>query len=101
MLILAFLFKKQKALAEANDAKVKGNRVFGDGQYEEALSEYGLALQVAPDVPTSVEIRSICHANRALCYLKLVCSYLVWYCVSLILDYQVFHSVLTALIIGY
>ncbi|KAI8565778.1 hypothetical protein RHMOL_Rhmol03G0288100 [Rhododendron molle] len=61
----------QKALAEANDAKVKGNRMFGDGQYEEALSEYGLALQVAPDVPTSVEIRSICHANRALCYLKL------------------------------
>ncbi|KAE9464276.1 hypothetical protein C3L33_03809, partial [Rhododendron williamsianum] len=61
----------QKALAEANDAKVKGNRMFGDGQHEEALSEYGLALQVAPDVPTSVEIRSICHANRALCYLKL------------------------------
>ncbi|KAF7147223.1 hypothetical protein RHSIM_Rhsim03G0261300 [Rhododendron simsii] len=65
------LWFQKKALAEANDAKVKGNRMFGDGQYEEALSEYGLALQVAPDVPTSVEIRSICHANRALCYLKL------------------------------
>jgi len=61
----------QKGLAEANHAKGEGNRMFGEGQYEEALSQYGLALQVAPDIPTSVEIRSMCRANRALCYLKL------------------------------
>ncbi|GFZ17319.1 tetratricopeptide repeat (TPR)-like superfamily protein [Actinidia rufa] len=61
----------EKALEEANDAKLEGNRLFGAAQYEEALSQYGLALQVAPDMPSSVEIRSMCHANRALCFLKL------------------------------
>ncbi|KAF7845519.1 Tetratricopeptide repeat protein 1 [Senna tora] len=62
---------KQKALAEANDAKLEGNKLFGDGKYEEALSKYELALQVAPDMPSSVEIRSICHSNRAVCFMKL------------------------------
>ncbi|KAK7338880.1 hypothetical protein VNO77_19514 [Canavalia gladiata] len=62
---------KQKALAQANYAKVEGNKLFVDGKYEEALSQYELALQVAPDMPSSVEIRSICHANRAVCFLKL------------------------------
>jgi tetratricopeptide (TPR) repeat protein len=65
-----FLF--QKALGEANEAKVEGNKLFVDGKYEEALSQYEHALQVAPDMPSSVEIRSICHSNRAVCFLKLV-----------------------------
>ncbi|XP_075652446.1 uncharacterized protein LOC142622796 isoform X2 [Castanea sativa] len=60
-----------KALEQANDAKVEGNKLFGDGQFEEALSQYELALQVAPDMPSSSELRSICHANCAICYTKL------------------------------
>ena len=36
------------------------------------------ALQVAPDMPSSVEIRSICRANRAVCFQKLVwCSFIL------------------------
>ncbi|KAK9275189.1 hypothetical protein L1049_022450 [Liquidambar formosana] len=62
---------KQKALAEANDAKLEGNKLFGKGLYEEALTQYELALQVAPDMPSSVEIRSVCHSNRAICFLKM------------------------------
>ncbi|OIW01020.1 hypothetical protein TanjilG_14203 [Lupinus angustifolius] len=62
---------KQKGLAEANEAKLEGNNFFGDGKYEEALSQYEFALQVAPDAPSSVEVRSICHSNRAVCFLKL------------------------------
>ncbi|KAE8056096.1 hypothetical protein FH972_012892 [Carpinus fangiana] len=62
---------KQKALAQANDAKSEGNKLFGDGLYEEAISHYDLALQVAPDMPSSVELRSICYSNRAVCFLKL------------------------------
>lgn len=65
-------FLQQKALVQASEAKVEGNKLFVDGKYEEALSQYEHALQVAPDVPASVEIRSICHANRAVCFLKLV-----------------------------
>ncbi|GAU21821.1 hypothetical protein TSUD_176670 [Trifolium subterraneum] len=62
---------KQKALGEANEAKIEGNKLFVDGKYEEALSQYEHALQVAPDMPSSVEIRSICYSNRAVCFLKL------------------------------
>ncbi|KAL2936158.1 Tetratricopeptide repeat protein 1 [Bienertia sinuspersici] len=62
---------KQKALAQANDAKVEGNSLFKEGQYEDALSKYEFALQVAPEMPESVELRSICHSNRGVCYLKL------------------------------
>ncbi|OVA10838.1 Tetratricopeptide repeat-containing domain [Macleaya cordata] len=62
---------KQRALTQANDAKTEGNKLFGAGQYEDALSQYELALQVASDMPSSIELRSICHANRAACYSKL------------------------------
>lgn len=62
---------KQRALAQANDVKAEGNALFKDGLYEEALMKYGDALQLAPDMPSSVELRSICHANRATCFLKL------------------------------
>ncbi|XP_014498274.1 tetratricopeptide repeat protein 1 isoform X1 [Vigna radiata var. radiata] len=62
---------RQKALDQANEAKLEGNKLFVDGKYEEALSQYEVALQVAPDTPSSVEIRSICHSNRGVCFLKL------------------------------
>ncbi|XXG46218.1 hypothetical protein AAC387_Pa02g1125 [Persea americana] len=62
---------QQKALAQANGAKAEGNKLFGAGQYEDALSQYAIALQIAPEVPSSSEIRSICHANSAACFSKL------------------------------
>ncbi|XP_051127173.1 uncharacterized protein LOC127248717 [Andrographis paniculata] len=61
----------EKALERANDAKLEGNSLFKDGQYEEALSKYEFAVQIAPDGPSSTDLRSICHANRAACYSKL------------------------------
>ncbi|KAL3535228.1 hypothetical protein ACH5RR_003689 [Cinchona calisaya] len=61
----------EKALAEANDAKLEGNTLFKDGIYEEALLKYDIALQAVSSVPSSVELRSVCHANRAACYSKL------------------------------
>ncbi|KAL8150894.1 hypothetical protein V2J09_020702 [Rumex salicifolius] len=61
---------KQRALAQANDAKAEGNALFKDGYYDDAIAKYGLALEVAPEIPSSVELRSICHANRAVCFLK-------------------------------
>ncbi|KAK6151535.1 hypothetical protein DH2020_014170 [Rehmannia glutinosa] len=61
----------EKALAKADDAKLEGNSLFKVGQYEEALSKYEIAIQVAPDGPSSSEIRSMCHANRAACFSKL------------------------------
>lgn len=62
---------KQKALAEANNAKLEGNTLFAKGEYEEALLQYETALQAAPEMADSVEIRSICHSNRGVCFLKL------------------------------
>ncbi|XP_061964390.1 uncharacterized protein LOC133688794 [Populus nigra] len=62
----------QRGVEEGNEAKLEGNRLFGNGQYEEALLQYELALQVSPqDVPSSVELCSICHFNRGVCFLKL------------------------------
>lgn len=61
----------QIALAQANEAKLEGNKLFADSQYEEALLKYELALKVAPDIPASVELRSICHGNRAICFSKM------------------------------
>ncbi|RZB84564.1 Mitochondrial import receptor subunit TOM70 [Glycine soja] len=73
-----------KALDQANDAKVEGNKLFGDGKYEEPLSQYELALQVAPNMPSSVKIRSICHSNSGVCFLKLSSDLYVeirsWFC---------------------
>lgn len=65
---------EQIALAKATDAKNEGNSLFKDGLYEEALSKYEFAVQIVPDGPSSSEVRSICHANRAACFSKLVCS---------------------------
>ncbi|KAK8597981.1 hypothetical protein V6N13_095373 [Hibiscus sabdariffa] len=62
---------KEKALAQANDAKMEGNKLFGNGQFEEALLQYEIALQVTAEMPSASEIRSICHSNRAVCFMKL------------------------------
>lgn len=58
-------------MEDANEAKKEGNKLFGDGLYEDALSKYELALHFAQEFPESVDLRSICHSNRAICYLKL------------------------------
>ncbi|KAL5773009.1 hypothetical protein ACOSP7_012625 [Xanthoceras sorbifolium] len=60
----------QRALSEANDAKLEGNRLFGEGKFEEALAKYELALGVVPG-PETTELRSVCHSNRAICFFKL------------------------------
>ncbi|CAN6547306.1 unnamed protein product [Malus baccata var. baccata] len=66
-----YVESKQKAFEEASDVKIEGNRLFGSGQYQEALTQYELALHLAPDMPPSVELRSICHLNSAVCFSKL------------------------------
>ncbi|CAE6005208.1 unnamed protein product [Arabidopsis arenosa] len=63
--------KQKKAMEDANEAKLEGNKLFGNGVYEEALLKYELALQFAQEVLESEELRSICYSNRAICYLKL------------------------------
>ncbi|KAL8209453.1 hypothetical protein R6Q57_006185 [Mikania cordata] len=60
----------QKILMQMIDAKVEGNKLFGDGSYEEALLKYDYAIQLAPEMSSSSEIRSICHNNRATCFFK-------------------------------
>ncbi|KVH93728.1 tetratricopeptide repeat protein 1-like [Cynara cardunculus var. scolymus] len=62
---------KQELIVQMNEAKVEGNKLFGDGLYDEALLKYDYAIQLAPQMPSSVEIRSICHNNRATCFFKL------------------------------
>ncbi|CAA7400138.1 unnamed protein product [Spirodela intermedia] len=62
---------EQRALAQANDMKEEGNVLYRAGNYEEALEKYRLALQFASEITSSLEVRSICHANRAVCYSKL------------------------------
>ncbi|CAN0875036.1 Tetratricopeptide repeat protein 1 [Linum grandiflorum] len=67
-----FHFFKEKALELANDAKLEGNRIFVDMKFEEALVQYDIALQTTTDLPSSSDLRSICHSNRVVCFLKLV-----------------------------
>ncbi|CAL4933997.1 unnamed protein product [Urochloa decumbens] len=62
---------REKARSQANDAKAEGNKLFGAGQYEEALSQYEMALQIAAELESAEDIRSACHSNRAVCFLKL------------------------------
>ncbi|KAG0540639.1 hypothetical protein BDA96_03G426100 [Sorghum bicolor] len=62
---------REKARSQANDAKAEGNKLFGAGQYEEALSQYEMALQIAAELESSEDIRAACHSNRAVCFLKL------------------------------
>ncbi|CAI9098606.1 OLC1v1035285C1 [Oldenlandia corymbosa var. corymbosa] len=62
----------EKALTDANNAKAEGNNLFKDGLYEEALLKYDIALQGVENIPSSSELCSVCHANRAACYSKMV-----------------------------
>ncbi|CAN6323683.1 unnamed protein product [Urochloa humidicola] len=62
---------REKARSQANDAKAEGNKLFGAGQYEEALLQYEMALQIAAELESAEDIRSACHSNRAVCFLKL------------------------------
>jgi len=62
---------REKARIQANDAKAEGNRLFGAGQYEEALSQYEISLQIAAELESAEDIRAACHSNRAVCFLKL------------------------------
>ncbi|XP_078174775.1 uncharacterized protein LOC144568342 [Carex rostrata] len=61
----------ERTKGQANDAKAQGNKLFSDGKYEEALSQYELAMEIASEIPSSEEICSMCHANRAICFSKL------------------------------
>uniref|UniRef100_A0A8R7QH94 Tetratricopeptide repeat protein 1 n=1 Tax=Triticum urartu TaxID=4572 RepID=A0A8R7QH94_TRIUA len=62
---------REKARSQANDAKAEGNKHFAAGQYEDALSQYEIALQIAAELESSEDISSACHSNRAVCFLKL------------------------------
>uniref|UniRef100_A0A0A9F3M2 Uncharacterized protein n=1 Tax=Arundo donax TaxID=35708 RepID=A0A0A9F3M2_ARUDO len=62
---------REKARSQADEAKAEGNMLFGAGQYEEALSQYETALQIASELESAEDIRSACHSNRAVCFLKL------------------------------
>ncbi|KAF8722528.1 hypothetical protein HU200_022355 [Digitaria exilis] len=61
----------EKARSQANDAKAEGNKLFGAGQYKEALSQYEMALQITAELESTDDIRSTCYSNRAACFLKL------------------------------
>ncbi|XP_044471933.1 tetratricopeptide repeat protein 1-like [Mangifera indica] len=66
--------KQRKAVTEANETKLEGNKLFGEAKYEEALLQYEFALNAAESAPVPEELnelRSICHSNRAVCFLKL------------------------------
>ncbi|CAI9720408.1 protein unc-45 homolog B-like [Octopus vulgaris] len=54
-------------ISEATALKEKGNTLFKNGQYEEAVSAYTEALNIS-DVPTEEKIA--CLKNRSACYLK-------------------------------
>lgn len=49
---------------EANEIKDRGNRFVKLGDYNNAIDEYTLAIEMYPD-------DAVYFANRALCYLKL------------------------------
>ncbi|TVU30297.1 hypothetical protein EJB05_21907, partial [Eragrostis curvula] len=71
LLGLSGLLDLVKARSQANDAKAEGNKLFAAGQYDEALSQYEMALQVAAELESAEDICSACHSNRAVCFLKL------------------------------
>lgn len=62
---------EEELLAQMNEAKVEGNKLFGEGLYDQALLKYDHAIQLAPEMSSSAEIRAICHNNRATCFFKL------------------------------
>ncbi|XP_071926221.1 uncharacterized protein [Coffea arabica] len=60
-----------KALTEANDAKVEDNTLFKDGQDEEALSKYDIALPAVSNMTKVLEVDpSYDQARRQIVRLK-------------------------------
>ncbi|XP_047048977.1 tetratricopeptide repeat protein 1-like [Lolium rigidum] len=62
---------REKARIQANGAKSEGNKLFAAGQYNDALSQYETALQIATELESAEDICSACYSNRAVCFLKL------------------------------
>jgi len=62
---------REKARSQANDAKAEGNKHFAAGKYEDALSQYKIALEIASELESVEDICSACHSNRAVCFFKL------------------------------
>ncbi|KAL1438824.1 hypothetical protein MTO96_047749 [Rhipicephalus appendiculatus] len=52
-------WKRQRALIE----KEKGNRLFKDGRYDEAIESYGIGIECDPQNP-------VLYANRAMAFLR-------------------------------
>lgn len=52
-------WKRQRALIE----KEKGNRLFKDGRYDEAIESYGIGIECDPENP-------VLYANRAMAFLR-------------------------------
>lgn len=44
MFLFVFLFKKEKVLEDVNEVKKEGNKLFGDGFYEDVLLKYEFVL---------------------------------------------------------
>ncbi|KAI3518382.1 hypothetical protein L1887_07053 [Cichorium endivia] len=63
-----------KILAQINEEKVEGNKLFGDGIYEEALLKYDCAIQLAPEMSSSSEIRSTCIRRTKILPFLATCS---------------------------
>ena len=59
------LFKKLK---EIENVKTKANALFKEKKFEEAIEEYGKALEFDR---TNKKFNSVIHANRSVCYKKL------------------------------
>lgn len=60
--------RQEVLLEKARAIKQEGNTLFGEGQYEEALSKYTEAIEVAPD---GHKEQAVYYNNRATCHFKL------------------------------
>ncbi|KAL6853475.1 hypothetical protein ACP4OV_019504 [Aristida adscensionis] len=58
-------------LEDKQTMQKQGNKLFAAGQYDEALSQYEMALQITAELGSADDIHSTCHSNRATCFLKL------------------------------
>lgn len=57
-------------LAEIDALKAGGNKLFKSNRFEDAQVEYQKALEVCPDLDSSVKIKAILYANIAACYIQ-------------------------------
>jgi len=61
-------FNEEEFLAEANKFKELGNKAFKDEDWDEAISQYTQAIDIAPD---EVVEKAVYYKNRAAVYLKI------------------------------